>query len=53
MIMLKMDGIPIGQALNQMVWIRSHLSGVIVYRDDIVSKNNPTKTVRLTMIYHN
>ena len=48
-----MDGIPVGQALNQMVRIRSHLSGVILKRDGIASKNNPTKTVRLTMIYHN
>ena len=30
MIRLKMDGIPVGQTLNQMVRIRSHFSGVIV-----------------------
>ena len=30
MITLEMDGIPVGQTLNQMVQIRSHLSGISI-----------------------
>ena len=44
MITLKMGGFPCRQAPNQTVGIRSLFSGAIVQRDDIVLKNNPTKT---------